>query len=97
MGVVATVTVDIGLCNPILHGVNHCILQFCGIVVQLCYVFPFSVLGRVDNIAISVFLVPVGMIGNPGMVPCRVVGNPVKHYLHSLVVGCFNQCFYVCE
>ena len=88
MGHIATKTIDVSLFDPKLHGLDHGCPQGLLAVVQAHHVRPVFYLGTVVvlkavNFAFVVFKVPIGVLLDPHMIPCSVVGHPIDDDLHA--------------
>ena len=78
--VVAAVTVDVHLVNPVLHRLDHRQLRSLLAVVQLIYV-AIAVGARERRVIV------VAVLGDPHIIFSGVVGDPVEPHLHAALVG----------
>ena len=71
--------------DPVAHSLAHFDVEGRGIEVEIGNVLPGG-LGRNDGTH-RIVGVPVGVLGDPGIVPGGVVGHPVEHDGHTPVVS----------
>ena len=89
VGRVAAVAVDVRLEDPVAHRVDHGLAHVCVVVVEGRHVEPPG-LGWADDVAGVVLLVP-RLVGDPRVVPGRVVRHPVKQHDHLALVRFLHQ------
>ena len=89
---------------PKAHGLEHGHPQLMHLKVQLRHVFPIlGVLGVVgvgldrQNVPHLVSAVPVGVLGDPGMVEGGVVGHPIQDHLQAQRMRPRDQFFQVLQ
>ena len=96
VGGIAAETVDADLLHPELHRIDHC-LAHAGIVeVEVGDVVPARS-GRVDDLAVLVMSIPVGVVLDPLVVPGSMVRDPVDDDCHAPGVGVRNHLLEVIE
>ena len=78
--VVAAEAIDVGIVNPVFHGINHRHLGGLLAVVQLIDIVVAVGTGERRVVVITV-------LGNPHVVLGGVVGHPVEPHLHAAAVG----------
>ena len=91
---VAAKSVDIGIFQPVAHGVDHAGAHVRLAVIQPDHIGPdfLMVVGQVGvmvsfQFAGRIALVPVGVAGDPDIVPPGVIGHPVEDHFEALGVG----------
>ena len=87
-------SVDSYLKNPELHLVNHGGVQSGVCVVQVSHIEPIGS-GRMNDASRCIGGVPLGVLGNPWVVPGSVVGNPINDDRNFALVGLGDQRFKV--
>ena len=90
MGNIGPVAIDVVFGNPILHRVNHCPAHIRVVKVQICNIGPVGP-RWVNDVAVLVLGVPLGVLGDPWVTPAGVVCHPVQDYLHAHALGLFHQ------
>ena len=90
VGDIAAESVDTDAVHPVAHGVDHRFAHLLVLVVQVGDIGPVGA-RREDDVAGSVMRVPVGVLGDPLVVPCRVVGYPVQDDPHVALVAFLDQ------
>ena len=81
IGIIAPEAVDVGLVNPVVHGLDHGLAHVLVVEVEVGHIQPIGA-GRVDDGATGILSIPAGTV-EPGVVPSGVVGYPVEHHGHA--------------
>src|ERR1017187_9838701 len=95
-GYVTAIAIDVRLLYPILQGIGHVLAQSLVAIVEVDDVGPVQPRRR-GELTFPIARVPLGMLADEDIVPCRVVGDPVEDYVHVLLMSGVDKVLEIVE
>ena len=84
MRIITAKTIDIGFAHPIEERLCHSITHSRLLIVERHHIFPVHFIGHGRG-------VPFGVLLIPGVIPSRMVSNPIEDNEHAILMAGFNE------